>query len=146
MKKIFLTGLFVVLFLLAGRSSFLAPQTAYAWDLNDPHNYVVPNSIYLDHTGNIVIDWARGIAGGLQGAPAGYLSLSINGTSTDGTANLAQSNGQPAYCQQRQETFANKSQTNFGNQNSFGSIADANVGHAVSTQGINSQTPIYINM
>ncbi len=139
-------ALFVALFFF-GSQAIVKPQKAYAWDLNDPHNYITPNSIYLDHTGNLVIDWARGAASHLQGAPAGYLTLSINGTSTDGTALLAESDGQPGYCGYfPPETFGNDSQNNFGNQNTFGSISDANAGHAITTEGITSLTPIYINM
>ena len=138
-------ALFVALFFF-GSQLFVKPKNAYAWDANNPTNYITPNSIYVDHTGNLVIDWARGIAGGLQGAPGGYLSLSINGTSSDETALIAQSNGQPGGCRPFPETFAGASQDNYGNQNTFGSIYDANAGHAVSTEGINTETPIYINM
>jgi hypothetical protein len=144
-QKIFVMALFVALFFF-GSQLFVKPNNAYAWDTNNPANYITPNSIYLDHTGNLVIDWSRGVANHLQGDPVGYLTMSINGTSTDGTAQIAQSNGQQGYCQQAQETFAGASQDTYGNQNSFSQIYNVNTQSAVSTEGITTLTPLYINM
>ena len=140
-----LAALFAAFFFFSNQSIFTT-QKAYAWDLNDPNNYIIPNSIYVDHTGNLTIDWARGIANHLQGAPGGYLTLSLNGTSTDGTALIAQSSGQPGYCRGVPDDFGAASQDTYGNQNTFSEIYDANAGYAVSTAGITSETPIYINM
>jgi hypothetical protein len=139
------TALFVALFFF-GSNVIVKPQTAYAWDENNPANYITPNSIYLDHTGNLTIDWSRGVGSHLQGDPGGYLTMSINGTSTDGTALIAQSNGQQGYCRQNPETFSGASQDTYGNQSDFSQIYDANAGQAVSTEGITTITPIYINM
>ena len=97
LQKIFGVAFFAFVFFFGARGAF-QPKVAHAWDLNDPHNYITPTSIYLDHTGNLVFDWSRGIANHLNGAPGGYLTLSLNGTSTDGTALIAQSSGQPGYC------------------------------------------------
>lgn len=132
---LFVVGTFFTVFFFFGGGSLMKPQVARAWDLNDSNNYIIPNSIYLDYTGNLNFDWARGIANHLQGAPGGYLSLSLNGTSTDGTALIAQSSGQPGYCRGVPDDFGADSQDTYGNHDVFTQVYDAQAGQVVSTQG-----------
>ena len=135
-------------FLIAG-----SPPQAHAYSMTAVSTYLTANSIYLNTSGQLVIDWQKvqlGFGYDLPHGIYGFLSVSINGTSTADTADLANAYTQPGgacgYFPLSGTSYSTASTLPFGNVALFSNVYDANSSAVVSAAGITAGTPIYINL
>lgn len=118
---------------------FLAGSRASA-----AQNVIIPNSIYLDHNGDLVVDYQKG-AGDVSGYQ-GYAGISINGTSTV-DASLRGTFNHDNGCQPGNSDYPVPfSSVPYGNQYTYSQVWDASSSALVGTNQITSLTPIYINI
>src|SRR5579864_4098427 len=87
-------------------------------DVYAPATYLTINNAYIDQNGNLVLQDQRTDLTSLPGYE-GYLEVSINGTSTAGTAIIASTINRVAGCQSGSNSFGALSQAPGGNTQVF---------------------------